>query len=62
MADTGKDTKEYQVLKRCFSKIVDTLGNTMDPAGFARKLGEKSLISDGEVYFTFILINTFCYR
>ena len=49
MATTGTGTKEYLVIKRHYAALVDTLGSTVDPAGFARRLGEKSLISTGEL-------------
>ena len=46
---TGTDTKEYRTIKRHFDALVDNLGSTVgDPARFARRLREKSLISDGE--------------
>ena len=44
----GTKTKEYQAIKRHYARLVDTLGKTVDPADFARKLREKSLISDSE--------------
>ena len=47
-AAAGTSTKEYQAIKRHSATLVDTLGKTVDPADFARKLREKSLISDGE--------------
>ena len=45
---TGKGTNEYRAIERHYDALVDTLGKTVDPANSARKLGEESLISDGE--------------
>ena len=47
-AAAGTGTKEYQAIKRYYAMLVNTLGKTVDPADFARKMGEKSLINDGE--------------
>ena len=49
-AAAGTGTKEYQAIKLHYATLVNTLGKTVDPADFARKLGEKSLISDGEFH------------
>ena len=46
-AKFGKYTREYQVIIRNYDTIVDTL--TVDPVGFAMRLREKSLISEGEL-------------
>ena len=47
---TGTGTNEYRAIERHYDALVDTLGKlkTVDPADSARKLGEESLISDGE--------------
>ena len=47
-AAAGTGTKEYQAIKLHYAMLVNTLGKTVDPADFARKMGEKSLINDGE--------------
>ena len=45
---TGTGRNEYGAIERHYDALVDTLGKTVDPADTARKLGEESLISDGE--------------
>ena len=46
---SGTNTKEYRAIKRHYDTITDNLGSTVgDPARFAGRLREKSLISDGE--------------
>ena len=46
---SGTNTKEYRAIKRHCDTITDNLGSTVgDPARFAGRLREKSLISDGE--------------
>ena len=42
-------TKEYLAIKHYYVKLIDTLGKTVDPAHFARRLGEKSLVNDGKL-------------
>ena len=44
----GTGTNEHRAIERHYDALVDTLGKTVDPADSARKLGEESLISDGE--------------
>ena len=48
---SGTGTKKYRAIERHYATLVDTLGKTVDPAHFARRLKEKSLISQG-VYYT----------
>ena len=49
----GTNTKEYRTIKRHRDIITDNLGSTVgDPARFAGRLREKSLISDGECLCT----------
>ena len=46
---SGTSTKEYRVIKRHSATIIETLGSTVgDPAGFARRLRDESLITDGK--------------
>ena len=46
MASSGKSTREYRAIQEHHSSLVDNLGKTVDPAHFARKLRDKSLISE----------------
>lgn len=47
MAVSGATTKEYRAIKHHYATLIDTLGKTVNPAMFAGKLLEKSLVSDG---------------
>ena len=49
MATSGESTKEYRAIQKHYSSLVDNLGKTVDPAHFARKLREESLISESLV-------------
>ena len=42
---SGTGTKEYRAIRCYHAKLVDILSETADPAGFARRLEEKSLIT-----------------
>ena len=46
---SGTGTKEYRVIKCHSATIIETLGSTVgDPARFARRLRDESLITDGK--------------
>ena len=47
---TGMAMEEYRAIKRHYTTLVDTLGKTVDPARFASRLEEKSLIGNGEIH------------
>ena len=47
-SSSGKGTREYRAVKRNYATLVDTLGKTIDPAHFARRLEERLLIKDGK--------------
>ena len=49
MADlgAGAGSKEYRAIQHNCKEILDTLGKTVDPALFARRLLEQSLINEG---------------
>ena len=46
---SGKGTKEYRAILHFHAKLVDILSETVDPAGFARRLKEKSLITSSKM-------------
>ena len=47
---SGTGTKEYRAIKRHFTTIISNLGSTVsDPARFAMKLKDESLVTDGKL-------------
>ena len=50
MAETsGRDTKEYRAIQHHYATVIHTLAKTVNPALFAGRLLEKSLISEGKL-------------
>ena len=47
---SGTGTKEYRAMQCYHAKLVDILSRSADPAGFARRLKEKSLITESKMY------------
>ena len=46
---SGTGTKEYRAIKRHSATIIEILGSTVgDPARFARRLRDESLVTDGK--------------
>ena len=56
MATDETDTKEYRAIMQNNDMLIDTLGKTVDPASFARKLKEKSLVNDRECVCLFLYV------